>query len=91
MHSDWEKQLRGYGVIKILHDNRVIPYSYLSRVLLNNQSFKNDRKGSTLALKQTIQMMLDSDDMREIGKADLASRYGTTQRAFVISNLKILD
>lgn len=91
IHSDWEKQLRGYGVVKILHDNRVIPYSYLSKILLNNGSFKNDRKGSTLALKQTIQMMLDSDDLREIGKADLAARFGTTQRAFVISNLKILD
>jgi hypothetical protein len=54
-------------------------------------SFKNDRAGSTNALKRTIQMFLETDRLRELSKKELAERFGTTQRSFVVIDLAMLS
>lgn len=78
-------------VKKIMHDNRVIPYAYIQRRLAVNTSYKNDKMGATFALKRTLQTLLESDKLREVPKNELATRFGTTQKAFIVSDLDLLN
>lgn len=80
-----------YKINKFLFDNKVMPYLYLNHRLFQMASFKNDRSGSTIALKRIIQILLDTDKIREIGKAEMATKYGTTQRSFFVKDMTILD
>lgn len=84
----WEK-VKPYFVDERFYHARIIPYAYLSRRLLSMASYRNDRLGATTALKRTLQTMIDSDLIREAGKKELAEKLGTTQRAFMITNMKV--
>ena len=89
--KDQETVLK-YQVNKLLYKDKLIPYQYLSMRLLKNAAFKNDlRSGATNALKRVIQNFVDTDKLREVGKNEMATKYGTTQRAFVVSNVSILN
>lgn len=90
LKEPWEK-IQTYAHIKALHDNKVIPYAYLNKRLTSVAVFKNDRLGATASIKRCLQNMVDNDDIKELGKIYTHERFGTSQRVFVLSNLKILD
>jgi len=73
-----------------MHNERVIPYGYLSRRLISASSFRGDKLGSTAALKRCLQIMVDSDKIREVPKTELVTRFGTTQKAYMVSDTRIL-
>lgn len=80
-----------YVDTKRLFDDKVIPYAYISRRLMALGCFRADKAGATNSIKRAIQVLIDSDKLREISKSDLATKYGTTQRSFIISNINILN
>lgn len=91
--KDWEycsKYCEGKNMAT-LHNSKVVPYAYLNKRLAPIACFKNDRGGGTNALKRALQVLTDSDKLREVGKQDLASKYGTSQRAFIVSDMSLLD
>lgn len=75
---------------KFLED-KIISYQYLNRRLIAVAAFRNDRLGATMSIKRTLQTMVDADKLREVGKNEAVMKYGTTQRAFVVSDVRILD
>lgn len=85
-----EKYLSKDEKAKMLHQHRIIPYVFLSRRLLTQSAFKNDRRGATDALKRCLQVMTDRDSFRELSKHEMSNRFGSTQRAFVVSDANIL-
>jgi hypothetical protein len=68
-----------------MHKEGVVLGSALTRRLFKVASFRNDRLGATNAIKRTIQMLLDGDELRELPKAQMADKFGTTARGFAIS------
>jgi len=82
--------MQGKGM-NLLFNNKVIAYAYLSKRLMGVACFKNDRTGATVALKRSIQVLLDSDRVREMDKKQIAEKYGTSQRAFIVSDMSIFD
>lgn len=87
----YQELISYYKFPQQFHSDRIVPYAYLSRRLLAMSAFRLDRAGATNALKRAIQLLIDSDQLREVGKNDMATRYATTQRAFVISDTSILN
>lgn len=85
-----EKYLAKDEKAKMLKEHKVIPYAYLSRKLLTQAAFKNDKRGATEALKRCLQVMNDRDSFRELSKHEMSNRFGSTQRAFVVSDVNIL-
>ena len=75
---------------RMMYDNRIIPYAYISKRVILLAAFKNDRLGATNAIKRTLQILTESDKLREVGKTDLSTRFGTTQKAFIVSDLDLL-
>lgn len=90
IEGDWSK-IGKYCTHQNLHHAKIIPYGYLNRRLIAMATFRNDRTGATNAIKRTIQNLLESDKIREISKKELADNHGTTQRAFMISDVSIFD
>lgn len=75
---------------EVLHTNKVIPYSYISRRLIAQTAFKGDRLGSTNAIKRCLQIMVDRDCYREISRSEMTNRFGSTQKAYVVSDMNVL-
>lgn len=90
LKEDWSK-IKTYCNDQRLHSAKIIPYSYLNKRLANNAAFKNDRLGATAALKRAIQNLTDGDFIREAPKKDMIEAYKTTQRAFMITNMNLLE
>ena len=74
-----------------MHQDKVIPYVYLNKRLSPLSAFRNDKAGPTVAVKRAIQNLVDSDRIKEVGKNWVSEKYGTSQRAFVINDLSILN
>lgn len=92
-YSEIEKYIGGGlpASRQLMHANRVVPYSYISRRLIGQPTFKNDRMGATIAIKRSIQIMVDSDKLREVPRHEMQKQFGSTQRAFMISDLGIIS
>ncbi len=91
--QDWaeiSKYSQGNKMQK-MHMDKVVPYAFINRKLISMASYRNDRNGATFALKRAIQILLDSDKLREISKQEMTIKYGSTQRAFVVADLTIFD
>lgn len=69
-----------------MHQESVIPLSYLQQNLLQKKAFKDDRAGANAALKRTLQSFLDAGDMQEISRAQLSQMFNKSGRAFVMVN-----
>lgn len=80
------EDLAKYRIERPMHKDHVVTLAYVQRRLTSLSAFRNDRIGATNAIKRTMQSLIDDGDIIEMGKADLASRYNKTGRAFVVSN-----
>lgn len=81
-YSRYEK----YGGSYEMHRDGVITEAHISRRVLQLPAFKNDRLGSTAAVKRTLKAMLEADELREIAPAQMSATYGVKPRAFVATN-----
>lgn len=91
--GDWsytQKYAEKSDKARILHENHIITYAYLSRRLIANAAFKNDRIGATNAIRRCLQILTDRDCFREISRAELTNKFGSTQKAYVISDMNVL-
>lgn len=85
-----EKYLQG-KTSHLMHTDKIVTYSYISKRLISLACYRLDKSGSTYAIKRALQVLLDSDRIREIGKTELSQKYGTTQRSFIVNDLGMLD
>lgn len=85
----WDK-VKKYSDNPILFNARIITNSYIMRRCAALSAFKNDRIGSTSSIKRTIQVLLDSDFIREVGRKDLIDKYKTTQKSYMITNMHLI-
>ena len=88
--DDWEK-IKKYSNDERLYHAKMIPHSYLIKRLSSLTCFKSDRIGSTNAIKRTIQSLVDSDYIREVPTKDLREKFNTTQKSFMVTNMKLLS
>jgi hypothetical protein len=73
-----------YGMPIEMHRDGIILASALTKRLIAMASFRNDRSGSTNAIKRTLAILLEGDELREIPKNQMKDRYGVMPRAFAI-------
>lgn len=85
----WEK-VKNYSHSQSLYDAKLITYVYLNKRLTPVSAFKNDKLGPTASIKRCIQILIDSDYIKEVGKVWMNDKFGTSQRAFAISNTSFL-
>lgn len=83
--SDYLKCKRppaGYAIpTKMLADG-VVTYEYLMRRCMVLGIFVKDRKGARAAIKDTVDILVESGLLVEVPAAQLSNLYGTTKRSF---------
>ena len=82
--------LKMYVYNEELHKAKIVPYAFISKKLVSAAPFRADKQGATTAIKRTLQTLIDSGYIKEIGKHDLSSRFNTSQRAFMVVNMEWL-
>lgn len=75
---------------QVVHSNRIIPYGYIHKRLSSSASFRKDKIGATNAIKRTLTTLIDGDKLREVSRLDMQQKYGSTQKAYIISDLGVL-
>lgn len=86
VHS-WQ-QVKPYSPYENMHNQRVVPYSYINKRLAASSAFRLDRLGATAAIHRAIKVLIDNGDIAEIGKQDIFNRFGVSARSFAICNIK---
>jgi hypothetical protein len=81
----------GYATPRKLHDERIIPYAYVSRRLITNPAFVKDRRGATEAIKKTMQHFAETGELAEIPTNELVVRYGIRMKSFTVIQASFLD
>lgn len=95
IESGWDKicPILGPNFSK-LHAARIVPYSYLSRKLINIACYKNDGPpgggNATKSIKDTLRTMVERGDIQEVSRATLASEYDCRAVCYVVVNPGIL-
>ena len=87
-YDEIEKYTKG---VEQLHKHKIVPYIYINKRLVACAAFRADKSGATNGMKRAIQLLVDGDKLREVPKSELQIKYGTGQRAFVVSDVRILD
>jgi hypothetical protein len=80
------KEATKYGATEKLFAAKIVTYQYLMRKTNQLASFRNDKLGSTLALKRTLQSMIDMGLLRDIPKVQLQQNYDYAGTGYGISN-----
>jgi len=74
------------GATRAMHQNKVIPHSYLSRRVLKLDAFSKDPRGATAALHRTLKNMMDAYELTELNSDQKTKEYQTRARLFVVPN-----
>lgn len=76
--------VKKYNALEAMHKNKVISNTYLSLRLSKMASFRNDKAGGAIALKRSIQNMIDNGHLISLTSIETSSKYSTTQKAYAI-------
>lgn len=76
---------------KALHSEKVVTYNYISRRLIGTAAFRMDKMGATFAIQRTLKILMDRDYIQELSRQQLKEKFGTTQKSYMISNVKLLE
>lgn len=77
-------KMKSYGVEEGMYRDRVIPYAYLLRRTSNLSAFKNDKRGTVRALKETIEAMCESGSLAEVTPGQMRTAYKSSAKAYYI-------
>jgi hypothetical protein len=68
-----------------LHAGKIIPATFISRKVSAMAAFRHDPRGVTMAIKRTIQNLVEADALREVPPSQLQA-FGTRQKAYMVSD-----
>lgn len=74
-----EKQLKAYSVKKEVQAAGLIPYRFLATRLANLGSFRNDRRGSSMAAKNALDQLVQMDMLSMLNGEQAMQKLGTKQ------------
>lgn len=91
IESEWGKIVKYVGInFSRMHAERIVPYSFLSKRLINISCFKSDPRGATPAIKDTLKILIERGDIQEVSRATLATEYDCRAVCYMVANPSIL-
>ena len=82
------KAVKCYTKFENMHNDKVIPWGYLSRKLQNVAAFKDRFGKSTPSIKNAIQQLEDTGMIKRI---DQSKKYGTIEATWIIVDVSMID
>ncbi|WP_205152146.1 hypothetical protein, partial [Mediterraneibacter glycyrrhizinilyticus] len=74
-----------YGATEKMLKAGIVPYKFLLRKTYSLAAFRNDRLGSTLALKRALTVMIDTGILLEVPKIQLINKFSFNGMAYALS------
>lgn len=85
--NDWSK-IKGYCKDQRMHSEKIIPHIYLNKKLSSTASYKNDNKAkASVLINSVVKIMIDSGMLIEVSKKDMIEKFGSTMKAYVVSDV----
>lgn len=85
--NDWSK-IKGYCKDQRMHSEKIIPHIYLNKKLSSTASYKNDNKAkASVLINSVVKIMIDSGMLIEVSKKDMIDKFGSTMKAYVVSDV----
>lgn len=75
----------------LYHAEHIVPYNYLQRKCVGLKVFKEDRLGSTGALKKVLKTLIEMDEIGLVSVADRKRKFDSTSPCYVIKNPAIFE
>jgi hypothetical protein len=79
-----KQPIPSYEVPHEMWVKRTVPYRYLIRRTSSMPAFKGDRRGATLALKATLESLVNAGRIIEVSKQRMSEQFGTTMQAWFV-------
>lgn len=76
---------KSYDVPEVLIKNSVVPYRYLSKRLISVASYRQDKLGSTNAIKRNIQTLIDSGMIQIVKNEEFIKKLNYSGILYIIS------
>lgn len=73
----------------LLHSEKVVPISYLSKKAMGSSVFRKDKKGASDALRKILKILIERGDIVQLSPLQ-ASKYDTTATCYMLKNKSIL-
>lgn len=87
----WEK-VGKYADNQVMHSAKVVPLSYFTKRLYPLASYRNDKIGQGVAVKRTIQLLVDHGYLAELSRKDMNEKFGTNNaKGYMVTNMRLLD
>jgi hypothetical protein len=88
LFKPFDNKLQRYLVDPQMHRDRVIPLAYLQRRLQQRASFREDRMGPTLAIKRSIDFLVNDGALQEVRQTDVRERYNKVMKTYAVIDLE---
>lgn len=79
-------KVAGYDASEPMHAAKVFTKSFLYRYLSKRAVYRNDRTGSNAALTRALKTLKESDEIREVPRAQMVATFGAAPEAYCIAN-----
>jgi len=89
MIKPWEEVKKYSSSPATLHQERILPFSYVSRRLSAVSIFRRDKRGAAKAIEVAIKTLCDRGDIQEVSRAKMVKDYGTTAKCFMVAIPKV--
>lgn len=83
--KDWS-YISKYSKDEKMYAHRIVPYSYINKRLAATSAFKFHKLGATAGLNLALKVLVDNADLTEMSKQNMFNKFGSTPRAYAISD-----
>lgn len=80
--------MNSYGLSAKMINDLVIPYSAMHRMVASSSQFKKDKRGASMALKRTIDILIERGDLRLVNRQDAITMYHTNGLCYNVARIK---
>lgn len=86
----YDTTMKKYRVLPEMHATKIIPLSYIQRIVSTMSAFKFDRLGPTFAITRAIQALVYEGVLREVKATQLLTQFNTSMKAYAVIDKSVL-
>lgn len=89
-NRDWD-YIKKYSNSQAMHIAHVMPAQYFSKRLSGTTAFNDGKTRASLAITSCLQLLVNTDVLREVPRNQLRDAYKTEQKCYVVNDFTILQ
>lgn len=87
--TSYENSMNLAGITNAMFDCKIVSYGYLSKALYQNKAFKNDKLGSSIAIKRSLNSLEEMGELIKIPKHEANARFNSSGNMWAIQSEQV--